>query len=148
MPTEIETLKPCPFCGGNAEVERLGTSRQSMIVACENCGARMESGDVAGMTAPERWAWNRRALDTHSSENERLRRINATLMGDDEDAPRYTTKRLRLEIQRATEAQASRVSELEALLHEARDTMLAPRAVYEPLVAKIDATLLGGTDGR
>ena len=88
------------------------------------------------------------ALDTHSAEIERLRSINATLMGDDEDAPRYTTKRLRLEIQRATEAQAFRASELEALLHEARDTMLAPRAVYEPLVAKIDAALLGGTDGR
>lgn len=49
-------LKPCPFCGRSAVIEREGTRRQSMIVTCEDCGARMESGDV-GQTD----AWNRRA---------------------------------------------------------------------------------------
>lgn len=34
-------------------------------------------------------------------EVERLTAINANLMGDDEDAPRYTTKRLHHEIKRA-----------------------------------------------
>ncbi len=34
---------------------------------------------------------------------ENLRAINANLMGDDEDKPRYTTKRLKQEIARATE---------------------------------------------
>lgn len=33
-----------------------------------------------------------------------LEKINANLIGDDEDKPRYTTKRLKLEISRATQA--------------------------------------------
>jgi Lar family restriction alleviation protein len=38
-------LLPCPFCGGTAEVERMGTPRVSMIYACEDCGARLETGE-------------------------------------------------------------------------------------------------------
>lgn len=38
-------LLPCPFCGGEAEFEREGTSRRSCIVRCRNCGARHESSD-------------------------------------------------------------------------------------------------------
>ena len=54
-------LLPCPFCGdANPEVERLGTARQSMIVVCTNCGCRMESGDVTGLTKDSNLAWNRR----------------------------------------------------------------------------------------
>lgn len=44
------------------------------------------------------------------AENARLREVNANLMGDDEDAPRYTTKRLKQEIAKAvarTEASAA-----------------------------------------
>ena len=37
------------------------------------------------------------------AENERLAKINATLMGDDEGAPRYTTKRLKHEVAKAVE---------------------------------------------
>ena len=55
-----EQLRPCPFCGGKAWIERIGTSRQSMQIACEDCGARMESGDVVGLTPPSSYAWNRR----------------------------------------------------------------------------------------
>lgn len=44
-------LLPCPFCGGAAKFERLGTARQSCIVACDNCGARLETGEI----------WNRGA---------------------------------------------------------------------------------------
>lgn len=41
-----QSLLPCPFCGHDTpEFERLGTSSQSCIVACGNCGARHESGD-------------------------------------------------------------------------------------------------------
>lgn len=59
MSEHIE-LRPCPFCSGEAEIEQRGTARQSMIIACQMCGARMESGDVFGMTKPEHFAWNRR----------------------------------------------------------------------------------------
>lgn len=57
-----ENLKPCPFCGGEAEIERRGTHRQSMIIVCQECGARVESGDVMGMTPPERYQWNMRKV--------------------------------------------------------------------------------------
>jgi len=54
-------LLACPFCGKEAEIERPGTARASMIIACTNCGGRMESGDVVGLTPPEQYAWNVRA---------------------------------------------------------------------------------------
>lgn len=50
-------LLPCPFCGGEAEIERYGDPRQSTIYACANCGCRLETG--------EEWdhgtGWNERA---------------------------------------------------------------------------------------
>lgn len=52
-------LKPCPFCGGEAEIERYGTPRQSTIVCCTDCGCTIEG--------PEEFAhgrqWNTRATD-------------------------------------------------------------------------------------
>jgi Lar family restriction alleviation protein len=57
----MSELRECPFCGGKPEIERVGNARQSMIVACTNCGARVESGDVAGLTAPANYRWNARA---------------------------------------------------------------------------------------
>jgi len=53
-------LLGCPFCSGDAVIERKGTARASMIIACTDCGGRMESGDVYGLTMPSQWAWNRR----------------------------------------------------------------------------------------
>lgn len=38
-------LKSCPFCGGEAEVEQIGTSRVSCVVACRECGCRLESNE-------------------------------------------------------------------------------------------------------
>ncbi len=40
-----EELKPCPFCGGEAEFERKGDRRQSTIVSCTCCGATQECGE-------------------------------------------------------------------------------------------------------
>ncbi len=52
------TLKPCPFCGGPASFERLGTHRQSCIVTCDDCGCRLESGDVGERSGA---SWNIRS---------------------------------------------------------------------------------------
>jgi Lar family restriction alleviation protein len=57
---EVPQLKPCPFCGGEAEIEKIGTARQSMIIVCTDCGCRVESGDVFNLTRPENYKWNRR----------------------------------------------------------------------------------------
>ncbi len=46
-------LLPCPFCGGGAEFERMGTARQSCIVACQECGCRLETGEVS--QCGQRW---------------------------------------------------------------------------------------------
>lgn len=58
----MDGLKPCPFCDGEAEVERVGTSGSSHAYAavCEDCGARAErTPDKQGATT----AWNRRAKE-------------------------------------------------------------------------------------
>ena len=52
MNDEHQPLLPCPFCGGEAVVERDGNRRQSCIVACTECGGRAEG--------PDRDTWNRR----------------------------------------------------------------------------------------
>jgi len=56
-PAGVEGLKPCPFCGGEAEFERKGTGRQSCIVRCTDCGASHESGDTWDSGS----SWNQRA---------------------------------------------------------------------------------------
>lgn len=43
----MDGLKPCPFCGGAAEVRIVrvggsGTPSRTGIVRCEDCGARVE----------------------------------------------------------------------------------------------------------
>ena len=65
---ELVMLLPCPLCRGGAEIERKGSHRASMIVTCTNCGCRVESGDVYGLTAPERMAWNRRSKISQHNE--------------------------------------------------------------------------------
>lgn len=61
-------IKPCPFCGGEAELERnaieiigLGDWANSSFVSCTQCGAAMFSFD--GIESPVE-AWNRRANET------------------------------------------------------------------------------------
>ena len=52
-----EKLLPCPFCGSEAEFERIGYRRKSTIVTCTSCGCSLETG--------EEWnhgrQWNTRA---------------------------------------------------------------------------------------
>lgn len=50
-------LLPCPFCGGEPEIVRPGTSRYSTIIACTNCGCRHESRDENERVGV---SWNRR----------------------------------------------------------------------------------------
>lgn len=57
-------LKPCPFCGGEAHVERYGNPRQSTIYACLECGCRLETGEEWGYTD-----WNERKESKDSKAN-------------------------------------------------------------------------------
>ena len=41
-----EELKPCPFCGESASIERYGTNRFSTIISCDWCGCSHESSEV------------------------------------------------------------------------------------------------------
>ncbi|QUS39590.1 hypothetical protein RPMA_12635 [Tardiphaga alba] len=38
-------LKPCPFCGGYATLERMGGHAWSCIVTCVECGCTLESNE-------------------------------------------------------------------------------------------------------
>jgi Lar family restriction alleviation protein len=51
-------LLPCPFCGDDADFERIGTPKMSTIVACTGCGARHESADEGEHAGS---SWNHRA---------------------------------------------------------------------------------------
>lgn len=42
----MSELLPCPFCNGNAVIERMGSGRVSMIYTCEDCGCRLETGET------------------------------------------------------------------------------------------------------
>ncbi len=53
-------LLPCPFCGGEAEFERVGTRKQSCIIACTNCGCTLESNE----TWNSGQAWNNQNAST------------------------------------------------------------------------------------
>jgi Lar family restriction alleviation protein len=53
-----EQLQPCPFCGGEAEIERYGNRRQSTIYACTMCGCRLETNEERNFGA----RWNERFL--------------------------------------------------------------------------------------
>ena len=58
-------LKPCPFCGGEAELrEERGLTRTLFFVSCENdnCGVVVETrNSVSSTKVGAIEAWNRRA---------------------------------------------------------------------------------------
>ena len=56
----MSKLLPCPFCGSDAEFERLGTGRCSSIVVCTECGCRVESNEVDDFNGDH---WNRRVTE-------------------------------------------------------------------------------------
>jgi Lar family restriction alleviation protein len=55
-----EELKPCPFCGGDAQVTYFWQSYSHMIV-CEDCGNKTPPQHTKDEAVA---AWNRRASDT------------------------------------------------------------------------------------
>jgi Lar family restriction alleviation protein len=57
-------LLPCPFCAGQAEIVRHGSRRQSTIIACCDCGCRLESADEGDQYGA---SWNRRAAHEPSA---------------------------------------------------------------------------------
>ena len=54
-------LKPCPFCGGEAEIISGASNRQVFFVTCDTCGA--ETPWIARTKAEAAEAWNRRATN-------------------------------------------------------------------------------------
>ncbi len=60
-----QTLKPCPFCGSEAEFGRLGTRRQSCQVNCTMCNTHHESPDEDEMSG---MSWNRREVSEATRE--------------------------------------------------------------------------------
>ena len=58
----MEELKPCPFCGGKADLVDYGLTGRMKVVQCSDCGARTRAFDPkvkCGENAID--AWNRRA---------------------------------------------------------------------------------------
>jgi ribosomal protein L37AE/L43A len=84
-------LKECPFCGGEAEFDRIGTSRQSEIVKCTDCHCTLESSDQDHYSGS---SWNTRPQPTEqidhrvcfkcgSSNTNTFRHFNAKIWCED-----------------------------------------------------------------
>ena len=52
----MEKLKPCPFCGGEAKIMKMGYPHW---VYCLECGAKVHGGTTSEKDSIK--AWNRRA---------------------------------------------------------------------------------------
>lgn len=63
-----EKLKPCPFCGGEAEYERFNNPKTWFTVRCSRCGCQTDGfcinhddATAAENKAANAAVWNRRA---------------------------------------------------------------------------------------
>ena len=78
--TNQRHLKPCPFCGEKAQCEQMGTLRQSMMIACTNCGARVESSDQPFSDDWSGLMWNMREEESNTTElQQRIEALEAAL---------------------------------------------------------------------
>lgn len=50
-------LKPCPFCGGDAEIKIMGSDRTGMLIGCTECNCDFETFETC---IDEDIAWNKR----------------------------------------------------------------------------------------
>ena len=68
----MSELKPCPFCGGKAEmlINEYEDSRKEYLVACTECDGMVERWREAEEEAVEQW--NRRVSDKDGSNNHEL----------------------------------------------------------------------------
>jgi Lar family restriction alleviation protein len=58
----MSELKPCPFCGGKADIDAPTGSRNDRLVYCKTCFA-----SICGDATPDAIAaWNRRAASAQS----------------------------------------------------------------------------------
>lgn len=57
--TNDSGLRPCPWCGGNAEIKRRGGGRQSTQYECQHCGAFLETAECVYLGGQ----WNTRDAD-------------------------------------------------------------------------------------
>jgi Lar family restriction alleviation protein len=57
-------LAPCPFCGAKPYFERVGTNRVSCIIACSECGCRLETNEAGDMVGKQ---WNYRPIGHNGS---------------------------------------------------------------------------------
>lgn len=69
---KMEKLKPCPFCGGKAEmlINEYNDSRKEYLVACAECDGMVERWRETEEEAVEQW--NRRVSDKEDSNNHEL----------------------------------------------------------------------------
>ena len=65
-------LKPCPFCGGKCEIERMGTGRVSMQYQCGECGCSLETGET---WLDDDCRWNERHNDTLTAKVAELKTV-------------------------------------------------------------------------
>lgn len=68
---DLVALEPCPFCGGEAEIERMGDRRASTIYRCCQCGCSLETGEEWGHGGQ----WNARQYAKHIAALESRNRV-------------------------------------------------------------------------
>ena len=57
----MEKLKPCPFCGGEAELRMIGDMRYLLVYSCKDCRKTpLRGGDARSTERDARKIWNRR----------------------------------------------------------------------------------------